>query len=139
MVHTLARFAVRGHTSFSCCVAETLSVALLPSVSAWKPAPTRIIFRPEELAERIEAISIKMCHTAVAPVAIPEERNKPTAKRHVRYESTVGASSDSHEYCILTSCCHNSCSMSSNHHPIDSTDSSDSTDSTEACSNHHPT
>lgn len=78
MIHTLARIAVRGHTSFVCCVAEALNVALLPSVSAWNPAHTRIIFRIEVSAERIEVTSLKICHTAVAPVAIPKQRNKPT-------------------------------------------------------------
>lgn len=88
--NTLARVAVRGRTSFSCCVAEALNVALLPSVLAWNPARTRIIFRSEVLAERKEGCVIKICHTAVAPVAFPKQRNKPTEKRYVRYESKVG-------------------------------------------------
>lgn len=53
--NTLARVAVRGHTFFSCCVAEALNVALLPPVLAWNPAHTRIIFRVEELTELAEA------------------------------------------------------------------------------------
>lgn len=89
-VHTLARVAVRGHTTFICCVAVALNVALLPSVLAWNPAHTRIIFRVEECTERIEAFPIIICHTAVAPVAFPKQRSKPTEKRYVRYESTVG-------------------------------------------------